>query len=770
MLGNSAVNLASLAHNLQSRRGTPSMYDSVAPYAIPDSPVRENSVQFAQNSSTYGNYYSYYNDGFDDASDCKSTVSSYKNYSSLNGFGMTPGKPNENKWHASPYYQAVSGNPLEATVGLMNSNDNPYDNHVANSTNTDGNISGGVKLEERTHEGAPSSFTETTPLAGSPYELPRTAIHQSPGQHQLSPTYPSPTYGVPVRSANPEGSPHQRYMFTPPATSSSSSNGYTRTEHQDQTDPGHAYHWTHPAQGAVSHPLLTSSLVYPWGSRLGERSKWTFEGKKNCRVSLYNGDMWAKFHVHTNEMIITKHGRRMFPVLHFIISGLEPEKKYRVYVDMDLADDQHWKFQAGKWVPCGAAEPLCPEGRVYHHPDSPNTGAHWMKQEVTFGKLKLTNNKSCTQNQIILNSMHRYQPRIHVCEEGDKGAELVSHAFVDTQFIAVTAYQNTDITDLKVKFNPYARGMQDKNRLGLDQAQQCPAYGQGVTSTGRHEVSSGVVRTSPTMSMQYHQHQPLSHTRLTNGHDDMYSNSFQVDRHSSGAFHHLSDKAGNFDIGHDTPGSYSPFQHQPLTTRYQQHSTYAPGAQRHQTHPYTRSPTSSISSHCPYSPKQMAQPSVPAKTTSPPSNSSQFHSTSPTQTVSPPSSSSTSAAQSTSPSFAIYGQSPPTGASDINSQNSYQSYSASQLTFGNHFFHQPAADTFGKEDTISDNHPFMPSFLLDLPACGPVVGREHEGVEHTYFGQLQKEAAKLSLDFLSKSPMSENRAKKRKQVTNESQQ
>ena len=33
-------------------------------------------------------------------------------------------------------------------------------------------------------------------------------------------------------------------------------------------------------------------------------------------------------------------------------------------------------------------------GRIYLHPDSPNTGAHWMKQDIIFNKLKLTNNKS----------------------------------------------------------------------------------------------------------------------------------------------------------------------------------------------------------------------------------------------------------------------------------------------------------------------------------------------------------------------------------------
>lgn len=36
--------------------------------------------------------------------------------------------------------------------------------------------------------------------------------------------------------------------------------------------------------------------------------------------------------------------------------------------------------------------------KVYVHPESPNTGAHWMRQEISFGKLKLTNNKGANNN------------------------------------------------------------------------------------------------------------------------------------------------------------------------------------------------------------------------------------------------------------------------------------------------------------------------------------------------------------------------------------
>lgn len=122
-----------------------------------------------------------------------------------------------------------------------------------------------------------------------------------------------------------------------------------------------------------------------------------------------------------------------------------------------------------------------PDGRVYLHPDSPNCGAHWMKQDIVFSKLKLTNNKSCDQGfvsqhclplimiftwcvlwewynilQMILNSMHKYQPRIHVIEVGGSPHEkksLQTHSFPVTQFIAVTAYQNTDVSQNEIKMN-----------------------------------------------------------------------------------------------------------------------------------------------------------------------------------------------------------------------------------------------------------------------------------------------------------------------------
>lgn len=44
----------------------------------------------------------------------------------------------------------------------------------------------------------------------------------------------------------------------------------------------------------------------------------------------------------------------------------------------------------GEQVPGGKAE-APPSNPIYVHPESPNFGAHWMKEPISFAKVKLTN-------------------------------------------------------------------------------------------------------------------------------------------------------------------------------------------------------------------------------------------------------------------------------------------------------------------------------------------------------------------------------------------
>lgn len=80
----------------------------------------------------------------------------------------------------------------------------------------------------------------------------------------------------------------------------------------------------------------------------------------------------------------------MFPVLKFNLSGLKQDAMYTVLLDFTPADTHRWKYLNGCWVSGGKGDPL-PPSCVYVHPDSPNYGSHWMKQAVSFCRVKLTN-------------------------------------------------------------------------------------------------------------------------------------------------------------------------------------------------------------------------------------------------------------------------------------------------------------------------------------------------------------------------------------------
>lgn len=70
---------------------------------------------------------------------------------------------------------------------------------------------------------------------------------------------------------------------------------------------------------------------------------------------------------------------------------------------------------------------------------------------------------------IVLQSLHKYQPRLHIVEVTDGEQEGTCHpanthvfTFQETQFIAVTAYQNAEVSVVpdcpgKAKWGPQPR-------------------------------------------------------------------------------------------------------------------------------------------------------------------------------------------------------------------------------------------------------------------------------------------------------------------------
>ncbi|XP_053225237.1 T-box transcription factor TBX1 isoform X1 [Podarcis raffonei] len=189
----------------------------------------------------------------------------------------------------------------------------------------------------------------------------------------------------------------------------------------------------------------------------------------NVNVQLEMKALWDEFNQLGTEMIVTKAGRRMFPTFQVKIFGMDPMADYMLLMDFVPVDDKRYRyaFHSSSWLVAGKADPATP-GRVHYHPDSPARGAQWMKQIVSFDKLKLTNNLLDDNGHIILNSMHRYQPRFHVVyvdprKDSEKYAEENYKTFVfeETRFTAVTAYQNHRITQLKIASNPFAKGFRD---------------------------------------------------------------------------------------------------------------------------------------------------------------------------------------------------------------------------------------------------------------------------------------------------------------------
>eukprot|EP00079_Xenopus_tropicalis_P012905 XP_002940480.2 PREDICTED: T-box transcription factor TBX22 [Xenopus tropicalis] len=200
------------------------------------------------------------------------------------------------------------------------------------------------------------------------------------------------------------------------------------------------------------------------------------------QVELQGSELWRRFHDIGTEMIITKAGRRMFPSVRIKVKGLDPSKQYYIAMDVTPVDSKRYRYvyHSSQWMVAGNTDHSCITPRLYIHPDSPCSGETWMRQIISFDRIKLTNNEMDDKGHIILQSMHKYKPRVHIIVHDSRfdlsqiqslPAEGVkTFSFKETEFTTVTAYQNQQITKLKIDRNPFAKGFRDpgRNRGVLD--------------------------------------------------------------------------------------------------------------------------------------------------------------------------------------------------------------------------------------------------------------------------------------------------------------
>lgn len=187
-------------------------------------------------------------------------------------------------------------------------------------------------------------------------------------------------------------------------------------------------------------------------------------------VRLLEAHLWRQFNAEQNEMIITKAGRCLFPLLRFCLDPntisddinstieLKENSLYYVYIEMTPTDDHKWKWRQGHWIPLISS-------RIFDQTPPPSRRplmmhtlslADMLKSGLNFDKLKLTN-RDDGPNSICLQSFHRYLPIVYI-KTSDGGGQVQEIAFPETQFIAVTHYQNDSITILKKSYNPHAKG------------------------------------------------------------------------------------------------------------------------------------------------------------------------------------------------------------------------------------------------------------------------------------------------------------------------
>ncbi|XP_022795321.1 T-box transcription factor TBX6-like [Stylophora pistillata] len=190
------------------------------------------------------------------------------------------------------------------------------------------------------------------------------------------------------------------------------------------------------------------------------------EGKHSTiTVRLRNQELWEMFRREQTEMIITKAGRRMFPVPDFFLGGLEPDQYYGCAVEVVAADMNRYRYKTPQgWVPAGKGMQLDEVHCKYLHPNSASLGQHWMAQGALFDKLKLSNHIIPSSNSVVVSSMQKYELRLVITKLGMHQCDRWVFNFPETQFITVTSYQNPRMTQLKIDNNPFAKAFREGKR------------------------------------------------------------------------------------------------------------------------------------------------------------------------------------------------------------------------------------------------------------------------------------------------------------------
>ncbi|NXS49881.1 TBX18 factor, partial [Balaeniceps rex] len=278
------------------------------------------------------------------------------------------------------------------------------------------------------------------------------------------------------------------------------------------------------AGGCEEGFLAASPPASPGGSPKGSRPGSPLPTPQAPRVDLQGAELWKRFHEIGTEMIITKAGRRMFPAMRVKISGLDPHQQYYIAMDIVPVDNKRYRYvyHSSKWMVAGNADSPVPP-RVYIHPDSPASGETWMRQVISFDKLKLTNNElddqghvsTCSSAVLYVGALLRPErqtysfrvPEIGLTFQSCFGtllsrskicllSALIINCLLEPAVLLPPQKQNSfcKITRLKIDRNPFAKGFRDsgRNRMGLEALVESYAFWRPSLRTLTFEDIPGI--------------------------------------------------------------------------------------------------------------------------------------------------------------------------------------------------------------------------------------------------------------------------------------
>lgn len=179
-------------------------------------------------------------------------------------------------------------------------------------------------------------------------------------------------------------------------------------------------------------------------------------------VRLIDSDLWSKFQENGNEMIITRCGRCLFPLLKVEIIPFEDVKSaYDVRLNLLLMGGERWKYRNNRWIclPQHQHQQQQQQHQSYKLalPIKKDTFHAKKKFIASFEGVKLSNVETTKKMTFLVQSFKKYQLSLTITDKNQQDIEEEFNLPL-TEFIAVTHYQNSLITSLKKYHNPHAKG------------------------------------------------------------------------------------------------------------------------------------------------------------------------------------------------------------------------------------------------------------------------------------------------------------------------